>query len=139
MPKSPWFLLRSQREEAAKSSFRKLYPRNEKGAEAALESIRSAISEENEMARLQEGANYSDAAGHFSRGKRDDNGEKFDPRLQRGGLEEDLKVYWKKEAEPAEDDAVQEGNAVAQSTRHVAVDPKRHSRVTGELSLVYTK
>ncbi|KAH9234746.1 hypothetical protein K456DRAFT_1948701 [Colletotrichum gloeosporioides 23] len=60
MPKSPWFLLRSQREEAAKSSFRKLYPRNEKGAEAALESIRSAISEENEMARLQEGAKYAD-------------------------------------------------------------------------------
>ncbi|KAH0439701.1 hypothetical protein CcaCcLH18_02811 [Colletotrichum camelliae] len=60
MPESPWFLLRSQREEAAKKSFRKLYPGNEEGAEAALELIRSAIMEENEMVRLQEGAKYAD-------------------------------------------------------------------------------
>ncbi|KAJ3957694.1 hypothetical protein N0V92_005713 [Colletotrichum tropicale] len=60
MPESPWFLLRSQREEAAKNSFRKLYPRNEKSAEAALELIRSSIMEENEMVRLQEGAKYAD-------------------------------------------------------------------------------
>ncbi|KAK2779067.1 maltose permease [Colletotrichum kahawae] len=60
MPESPWFLLRSQREEAAKKSFLKLYPGNEEGAEAALELIRSAIMEENEMVRLQEGAKYAD-------------------------------------------------------------------------------
>ncbi|TDZ61602.1 MFS transporter fmqE [Colletotrichum trifolii] len=47
MPESPWFLLRNQREDAAK---------NEEEASAALALIQTAIAEENELLCLQEGA-----------------------------------------------------------------------------------
>ncbi|TDZ37011.1 MFS transporter fmqE [Colletotrichum spinosum] len=60
MPESPWFLLRNQREDAAKRSLRKLYPGSEEEASAALALIQTAIAEENELLCLQEGATYAD-------------------------------------------------------------------------------